>query len=103
MAEYWTGKDWVSDEGKSVADMIDIPKIYKGSQGKGQMYATILPRAISNPQFKEIEPKYEKTFESSSFIYEDLDVHVLYNRRGHCIVYHGEPRNYYPQYFLLNE
>lgn len=105
MAEYWCGsqKGWVSDKGKSVADIINAqPKKYSGSQGKGQMYVTIIPRAIFHPTYREGNPYIYGDDVPDDYLKRD-EIHVLKNRRGVMIVYRGEPRNFYPEYFMLNE
>lgn len=103
MAEYWTGKKWVSDAGKSVADLIGVPKIYKGARGDGQMYSTIIPRAMANATYKGIEPTHRlvRVFMSPELC-KECDIHVLRSHNGSMIVYHGTPRNYYPEYFIVN-
>lgn len=88
----------MSDAGKSVADLIGVPKIYKGAQGEGQMYSTIIPRAMFNDTYTGIVPNGLVTRKNS----EECDIHVLKSKKGGMIVYHGTPRNYYPEYFIIN-
>jgi hypothetical protein len=104
MAEYWCGsqKGWVSDKGKSVADIINAqPIILKTKWQKGQLWV-ILTRIVYHPTYREGNPYINGEDCPKNFVDKD-GIHVLKNRRGAMIIYRGEPRNFYPQYFLLNE
>lgn len=104
MAEYWCGsqKGWVSDKGKSVADIINAqPVMLKSKQQKAQLWV-MLTRIVLHPTYREGNPYINGGDCPKNFVEKD-GINILTNRRGVTIVYRGEPRNFYPQYFLLNE
>lgn len=104
MAEYWCGskKGWVSDKGKSVADIIDAqPVMLKSKKQKEQLWV-MLTRIVFHPTYREGNPYINGEDCPKNFVEKD-GINILTNRRGVTIVYRGEPRNFYPQYFLLNE
>lgn len=96
MAEFWTNKGWVSDEGKSVATVDKLIRKYKSKASKAQIYIAI-ERAIYHPTYKGENPyKTNKT-------YKEIGIVIFESIRGSLVIYHGNPTNFYPEYFRLNE
>lgn len=62
----------------------------------------MLTRIVFHPTYREGNPYINGDDCPKGFVDKD-GIHVLENRRGVKIIYRGEPRNFYPEYFMLNE